>query len=53
MVVSGEDPLYIARRMVRAAAEDIGNSDPNALQLAVSTMQGCQLLGIYFFLVWS
>ncbi|KAI4464658.1 werner helicase-interacting protein 1 family member [Holotrichia oblita] len=46
MIVSGEDPLFIARRMVRAASEDIGNADPNALQLAVSTMQGCQLLGM-------
>ncbi|EFA03020.2 ATPase WRNIP1 [Tribolium castaneum] len=46
MIVSGEDPLYIARRMVRAASEDIGNADPRALQLAVSTMQGCQLLGM-------
>ncbi|KRT78622.1 AAA protein, partial [Oryctes borbonicus] len=46
MIVSGEDPLFVARRMVRAASEDIGNADPNALQLAVSTMQGCQLLGM-------
>ncbi|GLV41533.1 hypothetical protein CBL_06762 [Carabus blaptoides fortunei] len=46
MVVSGEDPLFIARRLVRAASEDIGNADPSALQLAVSTMQGCQLLGM-------
>lgn len=46
MIVSGEDPRFIARRLVRAASEDIGNSDPTALQLAVSTMQGCQLLGM-------
>ncbi|RZC38371.1 ATPase WRNIP1-like, partial [Asbolus verrucosus] len=46
MIVSGEDPLFIARRMVRAASEDIGNADPRALQLAVTTMQGCQLLGM-------
>uniref|UniRef100_A0A1Y1KPP1 AAA+ ATPase domain-containing protein n=1 Tax=Photinus pyralis TaxID=7054 RepID=A0A1Y1KPP1_PHOPY len=46
MIVSGEDPLFIARRLVRAASEDIGNADPRALQLAVSTMQGCQLLGM-------
>ncbi|CAH1108848.1 unnamed protein product [Psylliodes chrysocephalus] len=46
MIVSGEDPRFIARRLVRAASEDIGNADPNALQLAVSTMQGCQLLGM-------
>ncbi|KAJ8961241.1 hypothetical protein NQ318_008924 [Aromia moschata] len=46
MIVSGEDPRYIARRLVRAASEDIGNADPNALQLAVTTMQECQLLGM-------
>ncbi|XP_022900846.1 ATPase WRNIP1-like [Onthophagus taurus] len=46
MIVSGEDPMFIARRMVRAASEDIGNADPNALQLAISTMQGCHLLGM-------
>ncbi|KAK5645768.1 hypothetical protein RI129_004232 [Pyrocoelia pectoralis] len=46
MIVSGEDPLFIARRMVRAASEDIGNADPRALQLAISTMQGCQLIGM-------
>uniref|UniRef100_A0A1Y1MB90 AAA+ ATPase domain-containing protein n=2 Tax=Photinus pyralis TaxID=7054 RepID=A0A1Y1MB90_PHOPY len=44
MLVSGEDPLFIARRLVRAASEEMGNSDPNSLQLAVSTMHGCQLL---------
>ncbi|CAG9767515.1 unnamed protein product [Ceutorhynchus assimilis] len=46
MIVSGEDPRYIARRMVRAASEDIGNADPHALPLAVATMQGCQLIGM-------
>nr|CAI5824064.1 unnamed protein product [Callosobruchus analis] len=46
MIVSGEDPRFIARRLVRAASEDIGNADPAALQLAVSTMEGCQLLGM-------
>ncbi|KAG5877640.1 hypothetical protein JTB14_038318 [Gonioctena quinquepunctata] len=46
MIVSGEDPRFIARRLVRAASEDIGNADPAALQLAVTTMQGCQLLGM-------
>ncbi|CAH1998653.1 unnamed protein product [Acanthoscelides obtectus] len=46
MIVSGEDPRFIARRLVRAASEDIGNADPAALALAVSTMQGCQLLGM-------
>lgn len=46
MIVGGEDPLYIGRRLVRAASEDIGLADPNALTLAISTMQGCQLLGM-------
>ncbi|XP_028130501.2 ATPase WRNIP1-like [Diabrotica virgifera virgifera] len=46
MIVSGEDPRFIARRLVRAASEDIGNADPAALPLAVATMQGCQLLGM-------
>ncbi|XP_066261633.1 ATPase WRNIP1-like isoform X2 [Euwallacea similis] len=46
MIVSGEDPKFIARRMVRAASEDIGNADPQALPLAIATMQGCQLIGM-------
>lgn len=46
MLEGGEDPLFIARRLVRAASEDIGLSDPMALTLAVSTMQGCQLIGM-------
>ncbi|GFG35197.1 hypothetical protein Cfor_11687 [Coptotermes formosanus] len=46
MLKGGEDPLYIARRLVRAASEDIGLADPTALTLAVSAMQGCQLIGM-------
>ncbi|XP_030755186.1 ATPase WRNIP1-like [Sitophilus oryzae] len=46
MILSGEDPRYIARRMVRAASEDIGNADPSALPLAIATMEGCQLIGM-------
>ena len=42
MFEGGEDPLFIARRFVRIASEDIGLADPNALTQAVSTMQGCQ-----------
>ncbi|XP_069355158.1 ATPase WRNIP1-like [Maniola hyperantus] len=42
----GEDPLFIARRLVRAAAEDIGLGDPNALVEAVACMQGCQQIGM-------
>ena len=45
MLAAGEDPLYIARRMVRFASEDIGNADPQALTLAMSAMQAFQLLG--------
>ncbi|XP_013182885.2 ATPase WRNIP1 [Amyelois transitella] len=41
----GEDPLYIARRLVRAACEDVGIADPNALVEAVACLQGCQHIG--------
>ncbi|XP_022189944.1 ATPase WRNIP1 [Nilaparvata lugens] len=46
MMQGGEDPLFIARRLVRAASEDIGLADPSALSIAVSAMQGCQLIGM-------
>ncbi|CAB3250275.1 unnamed protein product [Arctia plantaginis] len=42
----GEDPLYIARRLVRAACEDIGLAEPNAIVEAVACLQGCQQLGM-------
>lgn len=45
MLVAGEDPLYIARRMVRFASEDIGNADPQALTLSIAAMQAFQFLG--------
>jgi len=45
MLKGGEDPVYIGRRLVRTAAEDIGLGDPGALQQAVSALQGTQLLG--------
>lgn len=45
MLLGGEDPLYIARRLVRFAAEDIGNADPQALAFSVSAMQAYHLLG--------
>lgn len=45
MVEGGEDPLFIARRMVILASEDIGNADPNALLLATTTMQALQMIG--------
>jgi putative ATPase len=45
MLAAGEDPLYIARRMVRFASEDIGNAEPRALSMAMSAMQAFQFLG--------
>lgn len=45
MLSSGEDPHYIARRMIRFASEDIGNADPNALILAMSGLQAFDFLG--------
>jgi len=46
MIAAGEDPLYIARRMIRFASEDIGNADPRALDLALAAMQTYQFLGL-------
>jgi len=46
MLEGGEDPLFIARRMVILAAEDIGNASPNALVLATNTFQACHLVGM-------
>jgi putative ATPase len=46
MLVAGEDPLYVARRMVRFASEDVGNADPAALSIAVSAMQAFQFIGL-------
>ncbi|XP_068621582.1 ATPase WRNIP1-like isoform X2 [Battus philenor] len=43
---SGEDPLYIARRLVRIACEDIGLGDQNAIVEAVACLQGCQHVGM-------
>jgi putative ATPase len=45
MLEAGEDPLYLARRMVRFASEDIGNADPRALQVALAGYQAYQFLG--------
>ncbi|MBS1547566.1 MAG: replication-associated recombination protein A [Bacteroidetes bacterium] len=45
MVEGGEDPLFIARRMLILASEDIGNADPNALLLATTTMQAVGMIG--------
>ena len=46
MLEAGEDPLYIARRLIRFATEDIGLADNNALTLAVSVYQACHFLGM-------
>jgi putative ATPase len=45
MLASGEDPLYVARRMVRFASEDVGNADPQALSVALNGMQAYRFLG--------
>jgi putative ATPase len=45
MVEGGEDPMFIARRMVILASEDIGNADPNALLMATTAMQAVNLIG--------
>jgi putative ATPase len=46
MLEAGEDPLFIARRMVIFAAEDIGNADPRALQLAVAAKDAVHFVGL-------
>ncbi|MDJ0818366.1 MAG: replication-associated recombination protein A [Desulfobacterales bacterium] len=45
MLAAGEDPLYIVRRMVRFASEDVGNADPRALQLTLNAMEAFKFLG--------
>jgi putative ATPase len=46
MVEAGEDPLYIARRLVRFASEDIGNADPQALVVAVAAKDAVHFIGM-------
>ncbi|XP_029176491.1 ATPase WRNIP1-like [Nylanderia fulva] len=46
MISGGEDPVYIARRLVRMASEDVGLADPKALGLAMHTMHGCKMIGM-------
>ena len=46
MLSAGEDPLYVARRLLRFASEDIGNADPQAVILANSVYESCQKLGM-------
>jgi putative ATPase len=45
MMTAGEDPLYIARRLIRFASEDVGNADPQALTLTLSTRDSYRTLG--------
>jgi putative ATPase len=45
MIDAGEDPLYVARRMVRFASEDVGNADPRALTVALSASETFRMLG--------
>lgn len=46
MLEGGEDPLYIARRLVRFASEDVGNTDPQALQVAIAAKQAVEFIGM-------
>jgi putative ATPase len=46
MVEAGEDPLYIARRLVRFASEDVGNADPQALTVAVAAKDAVHFIGM-------
>jgi len=46
MIAAGEDPTFIARRIVIAASEDVGNADPRALQIAVAAMQATEMIGL-------
>ncbi len=45
MIEGGEDPLFILRRMVRFASEDVGNADPDALPLAMAAMEAFNFIG--------
>lgn len=46
MLEAGEDPLYIARRVVRFASEDVGLADPRALEISVAAYQACHFIGM-------
>ncbi|MEQ8215874.1 MAG: replication-associated recombination protein A, partial [Smithellaceae bacterium] len=46
MLNAGEDPLFIARRMIRFASEDIGNADPRALEITVAAQQAFHFIGL-------
>ena len=46
MLEAGEDPLYVARRLVRFASEDVGNADPQALQVSIGAMEAVRFIGM-------
>lgn len=46
MIAAGEDPRFIARRMIVCAAEDVGDADPNAFNIAVNAHKSVELLGL-------
>ena len=46
MIAAGEDPRFIARRLIVCAAEDVGNADPNALNVALNAYRAVELLGL-------
>jgi putative ATPase len=46
MLEAGEDPLYIARRLIRFASEDVGNADPQALTVAVAAKDAVHFIGM-------
>jgi putative ATPase len=46
MIEGGEDPLYIARRIVRFASEDVGNADPRALSISLAAKEAVHFLGL-------
>ena len=46
MLEAGEDPLYIARRIVRFASEDVGLADPRAVEVALAAYQACHFIGM-------
>ncbi|NLM44330.1 MAG: replication-associated recombination protein A [Clostridiales bacterium] len=46
MIYAGEDPMFIARRIIICASEDVGNADPNALSVAVNAAQAIKLVGM-------
>ena len=46
MIAAGEDPRFIARRLITCAAEDVGNADTNALNVALNAYKAVELLGL-------